>query len=273
MDVPFPTQAELRSSRDRAAAWIIRSRSSVLHENNAMLWLFVREAARLSNDPRLQALSTEFQAEYTNGTISQFFFDSTDIDRVREASISLGDEWQGYQRLFVYGATCNVPLRSDPDVVVLLSPSACENGHLWLKNPWCRTHQLMGLRFVQKNSCDPDEGTARTIHEVQAGILTELNWDFRVEDAYLQKVWTLIESGRRNDIKAVWVRRILDAQRADGGWSGPDIIAPLPGERAFFWQGSLIPRVGPAPASDFHATAQGLYLMALLSNPDAQPKR
>ena len=75
---------------------------------------------------------------------------------------------------------------------------------------------------------------------------------------------TLIESGRRNEVKPVWVRRILEAQQTDGGWTGADVIAPLPGGRAVFWEGGMRPRMGPIPQSNFHATAQGLYLMALL---------
>ena len=260
----FPTDAQLRSSFDRSAAWIFQNRDAVLHENNSMLWLFVREAGRLSGDPQLTALAGEFQAQSTNNTVARYFFDPIGSERIRETDLALSEDWQGYQRLFVYGATCNIPLRFDPEVTALLGPTACEPGHAWVKNPWCRTHQLMGLRFVQKNHCEPDEDTARTIEAVQGGILTELRWDFRVEDAYLQKVWTLIESGRRNEIKAVWVRRILDAQQADGGWTGAYVVAHLPGGRVVCWQGSLIPRIEPAPASNFHATAQGLYLMALL---------
>jgi hypothetical protein len=268
-EVAAPSPAELRASFDRASAWIERNRDAVLHENNSMLWLFVRNAAQLSKDQRLGALAGEYQARSANGTIAQFFFDSTGSDRIRGASLALSDDWQGYQRLFVYGATCNVPLRFDPQVAALLAPSACESGHAGLRNPWCRTHQLMGLRFVQKNHCEPDDDTARTIEAVQGGILTELQWDFRVEDAYLQKLWTLIESGRRNEVKAIWVRRILDAQLADGGWSGADVVAPLPGGRAIAWRGGLLPRVEVMPASNFHATAQGVYLMALLLNDHA----
>jgi hypothetical protein len=265
-EVAFPTQTQLRSSFNQASAWIVQNREAVLRDNNSMLWLFVREAGRLANDARLESLANEYQAQSTQGTITQFFFDSAGVEHVRGANLALSDDWQAYQRLFVYGATCNSPLRFDPEVVAMLSPSACEGGHAWLRNPWCRTHQLIGLRFVQRNHCEPDEDTAQTIASVQAGILTELQWDFRVEDAYLQKVWTLVESGRRNEIKAIWVRRILDAQLADGGWSGAAVIASLPGGRAVAWQGGLVPRAGVVPTANFHATAQGVYLMALLLN-------
>jgi hypothetical protein len=262
-DVPPPTQSELRASFEKAAAWIQQHREATLRENNSMLWLFVREAGRLSGNSQLAALATEYQDRSTQGTIAQFFFNPQGSEQIRTTRLDLSD-WQGYQRLFVYGATCNVSLRFDPEVVSMLGPNACNEGHAWLRNPWCRTHQLMGLRFVQKNHCEPDADTARVIEATQAGILSELRWDYRVEDAYLQKVWTLIESGRRDTIKSVWVRRILDAQRPDGSWTGVDVIAPLPGGRALVWGGGVHPRIVPQPEPTFHATAQGLYLMALL---------
>jgi hypothetical protein len=264
VEVPAPTDAELRSSLARAAAWVVANRSSLLQNNNSMLWLMVREAGRLSNDSQLTALAREYQAQSTDHTVSRFFFDSSGIEQMHEATILLSSDWEDYQRLFVYGATCNVPLRSDPDVAALLSPSGCANGHLWFRYPWCRTHQLMGLRFVQRNHCEPDEETARTVKSVQDLIISELKWDFRVCDAYLQRVWTLVESGRRNDVKAIWLRRILNAQRSDGGWDGTDVIVHLPGGRVVCWQSTLSAHMIPMPASNFHTTAQGLYLMALL---------
>jgi len=261
---PALAPAEARASFNRASAWIQRNREGVLRENNPMLWLFVREAARLAADPQLAALASVYQEQSTRDNLSRFFFDSSGLDQMRSQRLDVSGWGAPYQVLFAYGITCNSPLRFDPQVESMLSPAACEAGHAWLRNPWCRTHQLMGLRFVQKNHCNPDEETARTIATVQDGILGELRWDYRVEDAYLQRVWTLIESGRRNEVKPVWVRRILAAQQADGGWTGADVIAPLPGGQALFWEGGMRPRMGIRPQSNFHATAQGLYLMALL---------
>jgi hypothetical protein len=122
----------------------------------------------------------------------------------------------------------------------------------------------MGLRFVQKNHCEPDGPTAETVAAVQKLILSELKWDFRVEDAYIQKVMMLVESGRRKDVKAIWLKKILEAQKADGGWDGIDVIADLPGDRVLCWaDGHLYPRIIRQRSSNFHATAQGLYLLAL----------
>jgi hypothetical protein len=58
-EVAVATPAQLRSSLNRASAWIERNRNAVLHENNPMLWLFVREAAWLANDPQLVAGAQE----------------------------------------------------------------------------------------------------------------------------------------------------------------------------------------------------------------------
>lgn len=102
----------------------------------------------------------------------------------------------------------------------------------------------MGLLFVQKNHCEPGVETEQTVKAVQNAILAELCTDFRVEDAYLQKVMMLVESGRRQDIKPIWVRR-----------------------RVLEWEGGrLYPQIKSPPPSNLHATAQGIYLLAMLLN-------
>jgi hypothetical protein len=124
----------------------------------------------------------------------------------------------------------------------------------------------MGLRFVQKNHCESDLPTGQTIRTVQDFIVGDLNWDFRLGDAYIQKVMTLVESGRRDAVKAIWVRKILGSQRSDGGWDGTGVLASLPGDRVLCWaDGHLYPQIVRRRPSTFHPTAQGLYLMALLT--------
>jgi hypothetical protein len=265
--VPFPTDSELRGSFSRAAAWIVEHRDSNLDDDSAMLWYFVREAGRLSTEPHLASLAEEYQSRHVNGTlwVWRFIFDPRGSELLQAYDLRLSD-LPDYNRLSIYGATCNQSLREDPGVLALLDPHVCSARFIALRSPWCRTHQLMGLRFVQSNRCEPAAVTAETIGIVQNDILTELSWDFRVADAYIQKVLTLVESGRRKDVKAVWLRRILDAQRSDGGWDGIDIIARIPGNRVICWAGSPYPLLLSAPATNFHATAQGLYLMALLTS-------
>jgi hypothetical protein len=262
--VPVPTDSEIRSSFSRATAWTLRNRNRNLSEDNAMLWLFVREAGRLSGEPNLSMLAQEYQSKHANA-IWRFIFDPRGSELLQTSALSLPN-LPDYNRLFIYGATCNNSLRADPGVLALLDPRACPVGLAGNRNAWCRTHQLMGLRFVQSNGCEPAAPTAETIRSVQNDILSDLSWDFRVEDAYIQRVMMLVESGRRNDVKAAWLRRILDTQRPDGGWDGVDIITTIPGNRVICWADShLYPQLRTRPMTNFHATAQGLYLMALLT--------
>ena len=261
-DQTFPTDAEVRSSWARAAIWILSHREQVMNDDNAMLWLFVREAGRASGDERLSSLFGEYLAKQPDTSIWRYVFDPD--ERGAALLIDFPDSFPDYNRFFVYGATCNATARADPAVVALLEPSACGSTVSGLRNPWCRTHQLMGLRFVQKSRCEPEDVTARTVAHVQDGIAAELAWDFRVQDAYIQKVMMLMESGRRTAVKAVWLRQILNGQGADGGWDGMDRITPLSGNRALYWaDGRLYPRVLEQRPSNFHATAQALYLLAL----------
>jgi hypothetical protein len=66
-------------------------------------------------------------------------------------------------------------------------------------------------------------------------------------------------------IHRIW-NRVRFTSQADGGWDGVDIIAPMPGGRVIGWvDGRHYPQLLTAPVTNFHATAQGLYLMALLT--------
>lgn len=263
-DASFPDDAELRSSFARASAWILNNRAEILSEDNAMLWLFVREAGKVSADARLSELASEYQARMPDGSVWRYIFDASGREVIAGQSLFFPEYFPDYNRLFVYGSTCNATVREDPAVIALLNASACGSVLAGLRTPACRTHQLMGLRFIQNNHCEPDEATAQTVATVQRLIAAELKWDFRVEDAYIQKVLMLVESGRRQDVKAISLRKILDAQRADGGWDGVHVIIQLPRDRILCWvDGHSYPRILPRRPSNFHATAQALYLLAL----------
>ena len=69
-DVPPPTEAELRAHLQCATGWIFANTDRVSHEDNPMLLLFLRDAARPSNDARLSAMASEYQTRYVKGTTS-----------------------------------------------------------------------------------------------------------------------------------------------------------------------------------------------------------
>ena len=120
----------------------------------------------------------------------------------------------------------------------------------------------MGLRFMQRYQCGHDEVVQSTIAELQQTLVSELTWDFRVGDAYIQRVLMLIDSGAYDKTKPVWIRNILQAQNEDGSWDDLQPVIYL-GNDYYLGYTSMLPAIRK-PGADFHATAQAIWLMSLL---------
>src|SRR5262249_28334837 len=134
----FPPDTELRASLSRASDWVLQHRDQVLSEDNAMLWLFIREGAKVSGDQRLLDLAQTYQSRHTDGSLWHYIFDSSERQQVAGKYIDFPDGIPDYNRLFIYGATCNASLREDPAVIALLNPAACGSTLAGLRIPWCR---------------------------------------------------------------------------------------------------------------------------------------
>lgn len=82
-----------------------------------------------------------------------------------------------------------------------------------------------------------------------------------------------MDSGARDRVKPVWakpawLRRVLDAQTADGGRSGMQPLLPLGNGRVL---GFSQRGVGMGePCANFHVTAQGVLLLSLLLHAPAR---
>jgi hypothetical protein len=98
-EVPPPTEVELRQHLGRAVGWIFANISQVSTENNPMLWVFIRDAARLTGDTRLMASADEYQSRYVKGTVSQFFFDPNGSEQLAGRHIDFPDDWDVVGRL------------------------------------------------------------------------------------------------------------------------------------------------------------------------------
>jgi hypothetical protein len=72
----------------------------------------------------------------------------------------------------------------------------------------------------------------------------------------------LAESGMAQKIKPVWLQRILDAQLADGGWGSLYMLLPV---SRTHYLGLTDRPVIMEPRSNFHTTAQGVFLFSLLA--------
>src|SRR5690606_33420393 len=141
-----------------------------------------------------------------------------------------------------------------------------------LNDPACSTHQLMALKIFERTGCTAPQPLAPLKRALLDDVASQLSLDPVMQDAHIQRVLMLAWLGQAERIKPIWLRRILDAQEPDGGWLGhrripelPDAISPWAWRErlARHWPGLFVPR---RAQHDFHATAQGLLLLALLKN-------
>lgn len=271
---------EARQSFQRAVAWMKAHEPEVLGTGNVALWWMVSEAAQRSGDPYLQALVLRYLQRFGQGELQ-----GSPWARLVDPSVPANPAWpmpEGlvpYQRFFYHAATCRpVPLAQGGDTHSHLADNQCrpQLSKVWLQDRVCSTHQLMGLLLQARCACPVPSDAARVRQELVADIAEQLRFDVSVNDAYIQRVMMLHLAGAGAQAKPVWVRRVMRAQLDDGAWVGyvrwlgwPQALQP---ERARAWLREL--RSGrPSEASnvDFHATAQGLLLMALLGQ--AAPAR
>ena len=264
--VPTPDRARIQAAYNAAAAWISEREAAVLDDANPALWWMVQKSAALTGDATLTALFERYRQKHLQGGRNiwePLFFPSRWVPFKSEDIAHYGD----YQLHFMYAISCDSDLAQLPIIQAQLNADYCD------KYPWrpaCATHQLMGLRFMQTRQCGDAAATQTAITALQQRIVRQLTWDPRVVDVYMQRVLMLAESGRADAIKAIWLERLLNAQRPDGGWSGTEAFVPLPMGASFGFSArgfTLKP-----PTDDFHMTAQGLLLMSLLLEPNSSPK-
>ena len=257
--VTDPDAAAFRHSLAAAVDWLERNEGQLLTRNNPMLWRMIQRSAELTKDPYLQDLFAPSRARHVTARRARIWYPlfvehawvpvrTEDVERLPD-----------YNRLFIYAITCDAELGRQPDIAAQLDAGSCDRHPL---RPACATHQLMGIRLMQRKGCGDPQALAATVARLQDRIDRQLTLDPRVVDVYLQRVLMLVESGARDRVKPVWLQRVLAAQQEDGGWSGFDPLLPLPGGRALAFSGYGI-SIG-RPRGDFHATAQGVLLMSLL---------
>lgn len=265
-----PDLDTLAATLERGIVWLDSHDEEILGEANPMLWWMVREAAGLSGDRRLAELFARYDRRYLHrrGNMWVYLFDEDSREPLRYMEV---EQLPYYNQHFLYTLTCDRLLGAEESIRRQNEPDFCDHYPYSIK-PACVTHQLMGLRFLQRRQCGDQGKVAGAIARLQDRLVGQLTWDVRVVDVYLQRVLMLVDSGARARVKPVWLQRVVDAQLPDGGWGGLDPILALGLGRplCFTAQGLAFRR----PRGNFHATAQGVWLMSLLlkdaKNADAQ---
>jgi len=264
-DAPFPSRLEIEQSRNHAIGWFKAHESGVLDTPNPALWWMLRDSATLTGNSYLASLNERYYERYLGHEPQNVWHHLFDHGSNVWIPVYRLEDFPDYNLLFLYGLSCQDALRNDYRVLRLLKDNACGPlGTLgYFHDPACVTHQLMGMRFMQQRQCGDQEQTAVMVKSLQDRTAIQTTWDFRVVDFYIQRVLMLAESGSAQRIKARWLRRIIEAQRPDGGWDDFEEFLNLDTDRSVGWGGIGIRIL--RPESNFHTTAQGLYLMSLLA--------
>lgn len=260
------TREEAQHSVHAAIAWLQRNEGSVLREGNVPLWLMVRESARITHDPYLDELYRHFHRLYierASMTPDRLMLDPD--DHALLDFDALNDD-PDYMQFIYYGLTCNPAFGAREAVQRGRDPHLClPAAASTLLQPPCATHQLVGYMFMREHHCEDPHQVDAQIARLQDRIVSELHVDFRLLDPYVQRVLMLYWTHAGQRVDPVWLRRVLDAQQPDGGWADQqDITTASSG----WWMGfggyghSWI-SLHRQP-SNFHMTAQALFLMSLV---------
>lgn len=257
--VNSPDQAQLQATLEKAIVWLDQNRDKILAIQTPSLWYMVQQAAEIMDDQRLKSLFTAYNKRYLENRRNiwkPLFFPGSWVAIRFENLANL----RYYNWLFFYAMLCDEELGSIPEIAAQNDPAFCNQHPL---RPACATHQLMGIRLLQRSECGDAEQLDDTVRQLQQRIRRQLQLDPRVVDVYMQRVLMLIESGASEQVKPVWIQNLINAQQADGGWSPFEPLVPLMGGN-YFGYGQKFFSV-KQPHSSFHMTAQGVLLFSMLS--------
>ena len=256
-----PDHDQLNTTLENSIRWLTNHRVKILDTSNPMLWRMVQQAGDISGDERLQALFADYAQRYldmrSNNIWRPLFYPKSWVP-VRFEEIA---DFPYYNWHFIYAYTCDRDLAKVPEIAAQNDPAFCDRHPL---RPACVTHQMMGLLLLKRSQCGDQVQLGHSIETLQQRIHTQMTWDPRVVDVYMQRVLMLVESGAGDTVKPVWLQQLIDAQQPDGGWSAFMPLVPIGGGRSIGT--SRLLSIG-APRSDFHITAQGVLLFALLTHP------
>lgn len=258
-----PTASEIEDALQRSIKWLVQNKTAISNENNAMLWWMMAQAWQETQNPELKSLLDNYrEKQYQNFLRSPWSYLIYGYkDRINATQVMVSG-MPDYNVFFIYGYSCDADLANEPLVQQQKELGFCFKNHP--VSPACITHQMMGFRFLQRTGCGAPAEISENIDSLASLIKYQLMFDIRVVDVYLQRVLMLEDSGNQQLINPRWVQRILQYQNADGGWAGFQPVLKISADRylGFTTKGLSV----GTPKSSFHATIQGVWLMALLKN-------
>lgn len=261
------TPEEVSRSVQQSRDWILHNRDRLYSEHSAVLWWMLAQAVEVSGDESLRGVLQQY-LDRNRSLYARSFWYPLLYDQgasVNAAAVILSDI-PYYNTFFIYGFSCSPALAEAEVVRAQQHTGYCRNHHPI--SPACVTHQMMGLRFMQRAGC----GDAVKVESAIASLSDDIRYqsiiDFRLLDVYLQRVLMQLDTGNRDKINDRWIYRIIHSQLDDGGWDDFQPLLPVGNKR---YLGLTKRAVGVrTEQSDFHATVQGLWIMVMLQQQAAQ---
>lgn len=266
-----PPLAEREQAYQRAVAWVRNHESEILKEHNSALWWFIQTTAERTGDVYLMGLMRRYEAVATHeGLVRLPWWRMMQPKADVLLNVVPLEPLEPYQRFLYHGVTCQPVALEEGDTHAFLDKRACRPAatQVLLKDPACTTHQLIGVMLLDRMACSSTSDLSALQTDLLDDIEWQMHWDVVVKDAYFQRVMMLMWQGKPEQFRAVWLKRVLLAQQADGGWVGGRQFPELPSwmqpwlirsKLAAWWPS----RFHAGGGSDFHATAQGLLITAL----------
>lgn len=259
IDIPPPSKQEIQQALDKSINWVLQNKNELIKINNPVLWWFLDESAYLIKNYKLSSLVSK----YRNTTLNKNSVWTGYWVKKPPFTYLPGnlDHMEKYQKFFVYGLTCDSDLGDEKEIQDQLDIGFCD----W--RPYyssCITHQMVGVRLLQIKQCGDMAQNEQLSNSLAELIKSQLVWDPRVGDVYVQRVLMLIESGNQDKVKPVWIKNILNEQLDDGGWASFDKILRIHNDKHFGFNYKYVDI--RSPESNFHPTVQAIYLLSLISN-------
>ncbi len=267
-----PTLAQRQAHLERAITWVVNNEGVLRDDANVALWQMVDVTANLTGDPRLHAIVQRanqrlFPEGGTHGPWMRMMSPQAKVD----PTLISPSELEGYQLDFLSALTCGT------------TESVWSSSDQWRRTNQCRplwrnmtvgdracsTHQLMALNILQRMACPGMVAAPGLQEELVQDIRWLLRADPLMKDVYIQRVLMLMWTRGEGALEPIWLHRVMAAQQSDGGWMWRLQIPEAPTGMDLWdlhrwlsrhWPGLFNPHL---KHTDFHASAQGLLLMAL----------
>jgi len=259
-EVAYPQKFQLEEHLEKSIDWLVNNEAEILSQKNPMLWWMLYEAQVVSADERIAGLIEKYMQQNRSIRYSVWgpLFDG---DKHRNLGAYSVQGLPYYNQHFIYTLNCAKGISDDLAIVTQQnSPEFCHQSDYFYR-PACITHQLMGINFLFTMQCGFVPELDKVTQSLQQDIITQLTFDIRVVDVYLQRVLMLLITGAEASVKPVWIQQVLDHQLDDGGWSNFVALWDGPGRVPGF--SAKVISLGQEK-SDFHATAQGVYILTYL---------